>query len=83
MLIKSTEINKAKTIRQHFSKVPQSALLNFVDFLLECVEMEEFEMIKQMANVDYATELKRDPSLYEKVNAICEKYFDQTIKKQN
>ena len=40
-------------------------------------------MAKQMANVDYALELKRCPSFYEKVNAICEKYFKQGIKKQN
>ena len=36
-----------------------------------------------MATVDYAMELKRAGSFYEKVNTICEKYFDQGIKKQN
>ena len=40
-------------------------------------------MIKQMANQDYAAELKRDSSLYEKVNTITEKYFSQGIKKTN
>ena len=39
--------------------------------------------MKQMTNVDYQAELRRDGSLYEKVNAICEKQFQQTIKKQN
>ena len=81
MLIKSTELAKTRHIRQHFKDVPQSAILNFVDFLIEAVEMEEFEMVKQMANVDYAIELKRDPTLYEKVNTISEKYFGHTIKK--
>ena len=36
-----------------------------------------------MANVDYADELKRDKTLYEKVNTISEKYFEKPIKKQN
>jgi len=36
-----------------------------------------------MANVDYATELRRDSSLYEKVNTITEKYFSTPIKKPN
>jgi len=58
-------------------------MLNFVDFLIECIECEEFELVKQMANVDYALELKRAPAFFEKVNAICEKYFNQGIKKQN
>lgn len=33
-----------------------------------------------MATQDYAAELKRDPSLLDKVNTICEKYFNQPIK---
>lgn len=36
-----------------------------------------------MANVDYTSELKRDPGMYDKVNAICEKYFQQSIKQKN
>ena len=36
-----------------------------------------------MADVDYRVELRRAPSFYEKVNAICEKFFNQGIKKQN
>ena len=58
-------------------------MLTFVDFLIECIECQEFETIKQMADVDYRVELRRVPSFYEKVNAICEKYFNQGIKKQN
>jgi hypothetical protein len=84
MLIKSTEIEKTRVLREHFrSSVPQTPILTFVDFLLEAIECEEFELVKQMANVDYAAELKRDHSIYEKVNTICEKYFKTTIKKQN
>lgn len=61
----------------------QSTLLTFIDFLIEAVDLREFELLKQMANQDYAAELKRDPSLYEKVNTIAEKYFNQGIKRQN
>lgn len=84
MLIKSTEIVKARTIREHFrATLPQTQLMTFVDFLLECVECQEFELVKQMANVDYNAELKRDSTLYEKVNTVCEKYFSQGIKQKN
>ena len=61
-----------------------SPILNFVDFLIEAIELEEFELIKQMANNDYSAVLKRDPSLYEKVNQVCMKYFNgATIKAEN
>ena len=75
MMIKSQDLEKTRAIRDHFRSLPESVVLNFVDFVTECVELKEFEMIKQMANVDYAEELKRDRSLYEKVNTITEKYF--------
>lgn len=84
MLIKSQEVAKTRTLREHFrDKVAQTPLLTFVDFLIEAIELQEFELIKQMANQDYAAELKRDSSLYEKVNTITEKYFSQGIKKAN
>lgn len=61
-----------------------SPILNFVDFLIEAIELGEFEMVKQMANNDYKAALKRDSSLYEKVNQICMKKFDgKTIKAEN
>ena len=83
MLIKSTEVEKTRKIRAHFASQPQTPILNFVDMLIECIELDEFELVKQMANEDYAAELRRDPSLYEKVNAVCEKHFESTIKKPN
>ena len=83
MLIKSTELEKTRAIRNNFKNAPQTQILTFVDFMIECIECEEFELIKQMATVDYVVELRRAPSFYEKVNAICEKYFDQGIKKKN
>ena len=83
MLIKSKEVENARRIRQHFAELPQSVVLNFVDFVIECVDCGEYELLKQLANVDYADELKRDKTLYEKVNTISEKYFEKPIKKQN
>lgn len=80
MLTKSTELSKTRYIRQHFKAQQQTPILNFIDMLIECIELGEFELVKQMATQDYAAELKRDPSLLDKVNTICEKYFNQPIK---
>ena len=58
--------------------------MNFLDFFVVCVEMQELGMVRQMANQEYERELKRDSALYEKVNAVCEKYFDgEGIKREN
>lgn len=76
MLIKSQEIDKTRTLREYFrEKVVQTPLLTFVDFLIEALELQEFELVKQMANQDYAAEIQRDPSLYDKINTVSEKYF--------
>ena len=61
MLIKSCELEKTRAIRAHFASTPQTLLLTFIDFLIECIELEEFEMVKQMADVDYRVELRRAP----------------------
>ena len=84
MLIKSTELEKTRAIFNAFrGQTPPSPLLNFVEFLMEAIECEEFQLVKQMANQDYAIELKRDGTLHEKVNTICEKHFGETIKAPN
>ena len=39
MLIKSADLSKARQLRENFrTKVPQTMLLNFVDFFIECIE---------------------------------------------
>jgi hypothetical protein len=85
MMLKSNSLEKATYIRDHFAeRLGESDLVNFYDFLMAAVQLGELDMIRQMANVDYAAVLKRDPSLYEKVNAVCEKNFQgQGIKKEN
>ena len=89
MLQRSKDISKARAIRENFRDIKDadgapSPILNFVDFLIEAVELGEFEFIEQMANHDYNAVLKRDSGLYEKVNQICMKYFEgRTIKAEN
>lgn len=36
-----------------------------------------------MANSDYKMVLARDPLLYEKVDTLCRKYFEHSIKPEN
>ena len=61
-----------------------SPILSFVEFLFEAVELGEFDVVNQMANEDYKSALACDPSLYEKVNQICMKYFGgRSIKPEN
>ena len=50
MLQRSKEISKTRAIREHFREVVDadgspSPILNFVDFLIEAVELGEFELI--------------------------------------
>ena len=88
MLLRSTDLTKTRAIRVHFSDVKDSSgadspLLQFVEFLIEAIELEEFRLVNQMANNDFKKALDRDTSLYDKVDTICRKYFDQSIKPEN
>ena len=51
MLQRSKEISKTRAIREHFIDVKDaegspSPILNFVDFLIEAIELGEFELIE-------------------------------------
>ena len=46
MLIKSTELEKTRKIRAHFASQPETPILNFVDMLIECIELGEFDLVK-------------------------------------
>ena len=89
MLQRTTDLSKARAIRQHFKNVTgpdgsPSPILSFLEFLFEAVELGEFEMVEQMANQDYKAAVSADPALYEKVNQICLKYFGgRSIKAEN
>lgn len=88
MLLRSGELSKTRAIREHFCEVKdasgaESPLLQFIDFLIEAIELEEFGLVNQMANQDFKKVLERDPVLYDKVDTICRKYFEQSIKPEN
>ena len=42
MLIKSTELTKARSLREHFRSQRQTPILTFIDTLIECIECQEF-----------------------------------------
>jgi len=46
-------LNKTKKIRQAFSRI-QTPLTNLIDMTIECIEAKEFEIVRRMANEDYA-----------------------------
>jgi hypothetical protein len=88
MLLRSTDLSKTRAIRDHFTDVKDSSgaespLLQFIEFLIEAIELEEFKLVNQMANNDFKKALDRDPSIYDKVDTICRKYFEQSIKPEN
>ena len=46
MLIRSTDISKARAIRDHFrGTVDGTPLLNFLDFFMECLVIKEIGLI--------------------------------------
>ena len=53
MLLKTNDLNKTKKIRQAFSRI-QTPLTNLIDMTIECIEAKEFEIVRRMANEDYA-----------------------------
>jgi hypothetical protein len=89
MLLRSKDLAKTRAIRENFSGVKDSSgapspLLNFLDFLIEAIDLGEFDLVNQMANQDFKQALARDYVLYDKVDTICKKYFDgRSIKPEN
>ena len=50
MLLRSTDIAKTRAIRAHFPDIKdisgaESPLLQFLDFLIEAVELKEFKLV--------------------------------------
>lgn len=84
MLIKSPDTTKAKAVMDYFrDTIADSPLLNFLELFIECIEMGEADMIKLLVSGEaYEAELKRDPSIYEKINTIYEKKFKGSSLKQ-
>jgi hypothetical protein len=44
---------------------------------------KDFELVKKMLLEDYASVLKRDPSLEDKLDKVCQKAFGESIKPPN
>jgi len=83
MASRCPNFEKVSYIRNSFPDM-RSPLLNLVDLVLECVLAKEFDFISRLANQEYAGALKRDPSLYEKINTICQMNFNgRSIKPTN
>jgi hypothetical protein len=83
MASRCPDFEKAHYIRNSFSDM-RGPLLNLVDLVIECVVAKEFDFISRLANQEYAGALKRDPSLYEKINTICLMNFNgRSIKPSN
>lgn len=88
MLLRSNELGKTREIRSHFSDVKdnsgaESPLLQFIDFLVEAIELGEFGIVHQMVTVDFKKVLERDPALFEKVDSVCRKFFSKSVKPEN
>jgi len=56
MLSREEDIAKAQYIKRESMKaleMEQTPLLNFIDFVFDCIELEDFELFVQMTNEDY------------------------------
>ena len=51
-------------------------MLHVVEFAIEALRENDFEFIKQIATVDYTLALKRDSQIYDKIDLVCQKYFN-------
>lgn len=59
------------------------ALTNFVNIILESIEVKDFDLYKMMCN-HYMPHIKRDGKFVEYLDKIAKYYFDgQTIKAVN
>lgn len=84
LLVRSNELAKTKHVLEAAKvNIGSSPLINFVDFLIAAIEEDDFELVKSMALEDYAIVLKRDGTLVDKVDKICQKAFNKSIKPVN
>jgi len=83
MLLRSTDLKKVRYLHDNAkSHCGASPLLNFVEWLIECIEAKDFELAKKMIE-DYATVLRRDVAFEGKLDAVCQRAFGQSIKPPN
>jgi hypothetical protein len=86
MLARDNDLSKARYIRENTLKdLPKeqkhSPVLNFVDFALEAVELQDFDLYNKMCNEGYSQALDRDSNLLQMANSISSRHFKgRTIK---
>lgn len=85
LLCRSDEVSGTKFILEAAkTRVGSTPLINFVEILISAIEEDNFEIVKKMALEDYAPVLKRDGTLVDKVDKICQRAFKgQSIKPVN
>jgi hypothetical protein len=84
MLMRSTDLKKTKFILENGKKMcGESALLNMIEWFVAAIEEKDFEFAKKMITEDYQPVLRRDPSLEDKFDKVCQRAFGEGIKPQN
>ena len=56
--------------------MPQTPLLNFIDFVFDTIELQDFDLYITMTNEDYHKEVTRDNALHGVCNSIAKRHFD-------
>jgi hypothetical protein len=78
MMLKSPDAEKSKVIRAAFANI-KSPLMTVIDILYLCIEAKDFALVNKMVNEDYAVAVKRDNGIYQKIDGVCRKEFNQSI----
>ena len=89
MLSRDNDFHKAQYIKKAFeedlsAEMLESPLLTLVDFAIECIESQDFELYTQMCNEDFSQALSRDSNLNTMANTVASRHFNgKTIKQEN
>lgn len=54
-----------------------------IEWLLAAIEEKDFVFVKKMVTEDYATVLKRDQVLEDKLDKVCQRAFNESLKPPN
>jgi 5-formaminoimidazole-4-carboxamide-1-beta-D-ribofuranosyl 5'-monophosphate synthetase len=82
MLSREDNTDKARYIKREAMaglKLEQTAILNYIDLVFECIEIEDFDIFIEATNVDYRPEINRDGTLHAMCNSIAKRHFGQPI----
>lgn len=82
MLSREEDTEKSRYIKREAMvglELEQTAILNYIDLVFDCIELEDFDLFIEMTNVDYRPEIQRDPTLHNICNSIAKRHFGQPI----